>query len=104
MSQDDEAVGAYLYYVHDTSTIDNHTLVDKATSELFSSGSENIASNQVRDIQPSTLEVCLAERFYVRIEETLEPQESQCVASGFGVWVHFVGSLHVSRMAVTISW
>ena len=45
MSQDDEAVGAYLYYVHDTSTIDNHTLVDKATSELFPSGSEDIASN-----------------------------------------------------------
>ena len=45
MSQDDEAVGAYLYYVHDTSTIDTHTLVDKATSELFPSGSEDIASN-----------------------------------------------------------
>ena len=84
MSQDDEEVGAYLYYVHSTSTIDNHTLVDKATSELFSSGSENIASNQVRDIQPSTLEVCLAERCYVHIEETLELQESQCAASSFG--------------------
>ena len=45
MSQDDEEVGAYLYYVHDTSTIDNHILVDKATSELFPSGSEDIASN-----------------------------------------------------------
>ena len=45
MYQDDEAVGAYLYYVHDTSTIDTHTLVDKATSELFPSGSEDIASN-----------------------------------------------------------
>ena len=45
MSQDDEAVGAYLYYVHATGTIDNHTLVDKATSELFPSGSEDIASN-----------------------------------------------------------
>ena len=45
MSQDDEAVGAYLYYVHDTSTIDTHTLVDKATSELFPSGSEDIALN-----------------------------------------------------------
>ena len=45
MSQDDKAVGAYLYYVYDTSTIDNHTLVDKATSELFPSGSEDIASN-----------------------------------------------------------
>ena len=45
MSQDDEAVGAYLYYVHDTSMIGNYTLVDKATSELFPSGSEDIASN-----------------------------------------------------------
>ena len=85
MYQDEEAVGAYLYYVHDTSTIDTHTLVDKATSELFPSGSEDIASNYVRDIQPSTLEVCLAERCYVRIEEMLESQESQCAASGFGV-------------------
>ena len=83
MSQDDEEVGAYLYYVHSTSTIDNHTLVDKATSELFSSGSENIASNQVRDIQPSTLEVCLAERCYARFEEMLVSQESQCAVSGF---------------------
>ena len=53
MSQDDEAVGAYLYYVHDTSTIDNHTLVDKATSELFPFGSDDIAlhleiSDQIR--------------------------------------------------------
>ena len=84
MSQDDEAVGAYLYYVHATGTIGNHTLVDKATSELFSSGLENIAPNQVRDVQPSTLEVCLAERCYVHIEETLEPQESQCAAYSFG--------------------
>ena len=53
MSQDDEEVGAYLYYVHSTSTIDNHTLVDKATSELFPLGSDDIAlhlviSDQIR--------------------------------------------------------
>ena len=104
MFQIDETAGTYLYYVHDIITTDNYTPVDKATSELFPSGSEDIASNWVRDIQPSTLEVYLAERCYARIEEMLESQESQCAASGFGVWVHFASSLHVSRMAVTISW
>ena len=75
MYQDDEAVGAYLYYVHDTSTIDTHTLVDKATSELFPLGSDDIArhleiSEQIRS-RP------IQRRRYARgIEETVEPQES----------------------------
>ena len=53
MSQDDEAVGAYLYYVHDIIMTDNYTPVDKAMSELFPLGSDDIAlhleiSDQIR--------------------------------------------------------
>ena len=54
-----ETAGTYLYYVHDIITTDNHTPVDKATSELFPLGSDDIAlhleiSDQIRSkpIQP----------------------------------------------------
>ena len=45
MFQIDETASTYLYYVHDIITTDNYTPVDKATSELLPSGSEDIALN-----------------------------------------------------------
>ena len=53
MFQIDETAGTYLYYVHDIITTDNYTPVDKATSELFPLGSDDIAlhleiSDQIR--------------------------------------------------------
>ena len=49
----DERAGTYLYYVHDIIMTDNYTPVDKATSELFPLGSDDIAlhleiSDQIR--------------------------------------------------------
>ena len=59
MFQIDETAGTYLYYVHDIIMTDNYTPVDKATSELFPLGSDDIAphleiSDQIRSkpIQP----------------------------------------------------
>ena len=59
MFQIDETAGTYLYYVHDIITTDNYTPVDKATSELFPLGSDDIAlhleiSDQIRSksVQP----------------------------------------------------
>ena len=59
MFQSDETAGTYLYYVHDIVMTDNYTPVDKATSELFPLGSDDIAlhleiSDQIRSktIQP----------------------------------------------------
>ena len=75
MFQIDETAGTYLYYVHDIITTDNYTPVDKATSELFPLGSDDIArhleiSDQIRS-RP------IQRRRYARgIEETVEPQES----------------------------
>ena len=95
MSQDDEAVGAYLYYVHDTSTIDNHTLVDKATSELFPLGSDDIAlhleiSDQIRSkpIQPK-------DAMRVALKRQLNHKSPN---------VHLLDLTFVPRMTVTISW
>ena len=53
MFQIDETAGTYLYYVHDIIMTDNYTPVDKATSELFPLGSDDIAlhleiSDQIR--------------------------------------------------------
>ena len=57
MFQVDETADTYLYYVHDIITTDNHTPVDKATSELFPLGSDDIARHlEARDIRPNTLE------------------------------------------------
>ena len=62
----------------DSSTTVNHTPVDKATSELLPSGSEDIALNLETPDRALPKSV-----WYARIEETVEPQESQCVAPGF---------------------
>ena len=45
MSQEDETAGTYLYYVHDISTTDNLTSIDKTMSELLPSGLEDMALN-----------------------------------------------------------
>ena len=63
MFQVDETAGTYLYYVHDIITTDNHTPVDKATSELFPLGLDDIAlhleiSDQIRSKSVSRKMLC----------------------------------------------